>query len=79
MRLRKDQKSTKQIKKDVSKRMTQECVQQEGEIVSSTDMKIEMFAEFATGLYIFNFPSGFEDLSIYKTIFNSLVPFQMAM
>ena len=48
-------------------------------LVSSTDMKIEMFAEFATGLYIFNFPSGFEDLSIYKTIFNSLVPFQMAM
>ena len=53
--------------------MTQECVQQEGEIVSSTDMKIEMFAEFATGLYIFYFPSGFEDN------FNSLVSFQMAM
>ena len=53
--------------------MTQECVQQEGEIVSSTDMKIEMFAEFATGLHIFNSPS------IIKTIFNSLIPFQMAM
>ena len=59
--------------------MTQECVQQEGGIVSSTDMKIEMFAEFATGLYMFNFPSGFEDQNIYKTIFNSLFPFQMAM
>ena len=59
--------------------MTRECVQQEGEIVSSTHMKREMFAEFATGLYIFNFPSVFEDLNIYKTIFNSLFPFQMAM
>ena len=59
--------------------MTRECVQQEEEIVSLTYMKREMFAEFATGLYIFNFPSVFEDLNIYKTIFNSLFPFQMAM
>ena len=37
-----------------------------------------MFADIATGLYIFNFSSGFEDQNVYE-IFNSLISFKMAM
>ena len=41
-------------------------------------MKIGMFANIATGLYIFNFSSGFEDQNVYE-IFNLVISFKMAM
>ena len=42
-------------------------------------MKIEIFANIATGFYIFNLSSGFEDQNVYEIIFNLLISFKMAL